>query len=279
MKNKTQFIFFGTPSLVVPILEKLKVEDFIPSLVVTAPDKPKGRGLALTSPPVKIWAEKNGVEVLQPEKLDSDFFYKLKTENCQLFIVVAYGKILPQEIIDLPKLGTYNVHYSLLPKYRGATPVESAILNGDKETGVSIQKMVFKLDAGPIVAEEKTAIGETETASELRERLNGIGKKLLVETMRKIVDGTAMPREQDHSQATHTKKISKEDGLIDLNGDAGINYRKYRAFYGWPGTYFFINGKRVIIKNAILENGVFTVKRILPENGREMDYGDFLRGK
>ncbi|MEK7662038.1 MAG: methionyl-tRNA formyltransferase [Patescibacteria group bacterium] len=282
MKNKTRFVFFGTPSLVVPILEELKAGGFIPSLVITAPDKPKGRGLALTPPPAKIWAEQNKIEVLQPEKLDSEFCRRLSVAGCKLFIVVAYGKILPQEIIDLPEFGTYNVHYSLLPKYRGATPVESAILNGDEETGVSIQKMVFELDAGPVAAEEKISIGETETAPELRGRLNDIGKKLLVETIQKIISGTAKLREQDHKQATHTKKITKEDGLIDLSGSAEKNWRKYRAYYSWPGTYFFTERgdekKRVIIKNASFENGVFVIKRVLPEGGKEMKYEDFLRG-
>ena len=274
--------FFGTPELVVPVLDELKAAGLIPSLIVTAPDRPKGRGLALSPPPAKIWAEQNGVNILQPEKLDKNLINDLRSTFYDLFLIVAYGKIIPREIIDLPKFGTFNIHYSLLPKYRGAAPVETAILNGDKETGVSIQKMVFELDAGPVVAEEKTAIGENETAPELRDRLNTIAKKLLVETMRKIVDGTAAPREQNHKEATSTKKITKENGLIDLNSPAGENWRKYRAYFNWPGTYFFTERKgkkvRIIIKDAGLENGEFKIKRVLPEGGREISYEDFLRG-
>jgi len=274
------FVFFGTPPLVIPILDELKNNGFMPSLVVTAPDRPAGRGLKLVSPPAKIWAEKNKIPVLQPEKIDNEFISKLKTKNLELFIVVAYGKIFPQEIIDLPKFGTFNIHYSLLPKYRGATPVESAILNGEKETGVSIQKMAFELDSGPVVSEEKTPIGENETAPELRERLNDIGKKLLVETIPKIISGTAKETKQEDTQATFTKKIKKEDGLIDPKGNAEENFRKYRAYFGWPGVYFFAERKgkkvRVIIKNAELKNGAFKINRVLPEGKKEIDYKNFL---
>ncbi len=285
MKNqseKIRCIFFGTPELVVSILEELKSAGMAPALVVTSPDKPQGRGLALTPPPAKIWAEQNNIPVLQPLKLDSEFCRQLLLVNCDLFIVVAYGKILPQEVIDIPKYGTFNIHYSLLPKYRGATPVESVILNRDQETGVTIQKMVFELDAGPIVAEEKISVGENETSPELRNRLNDIGKKMLVAIIPKIIDGTAIYREQNHAEATRTKKINKEDGLIDTNDPPEKNYRKYLAYYGWPGVYFFTKKKggetRVVIKNAEFVNGEFKIKRVLPEGKKEMDYRDFLRG-
>ena len=142
--------------------------------------------------------------------------------------------------------------------------------------------MVFELDAGPVVAEETTSVGETETAPELRNRLNDIGKKLLVETIPKIINGTATYKEQNHAGATHTKKITKENGLIDLAGDPIENYRKYKAYYGWPGTYFFTKRKskdiRVIIKDAAYENGEFKIKRVLPEGSKEMEYEDFKRG-
>ncbi|MFA5841599.1 MAG: methionyl-tRNA formyltransferase [Candidatus Paceibacterota bacterium] len=275
--------FFGTPELVVPILDELKMNGFIPLLVVTAPDKPQGRGLALTPPPAKIWGEKNDVLVLQPERLDSEFCRRLSAMSFDLFIVIAYGKILTQEMIDIPKFGTFNIHYSILPKYRGATPVESAILNGDKETGVSMQKMVLELDAGPLVALEKTTVGENETSPELLVRLNDIGRKLLIETIPGIMNGTATYHEQDRAETTLTKKITKENGLIDINEPPIKNYRKYLAYFGWPGTYFFTKRKngdftRVTIKNAAFENNDFVIKRVLPEGKKEMDYRDFLRG-
>lgn len=283
LKLKTNFVFFGTPELAIPILEELKSAGMLPSLIVTAPDRPQGRGLALTSPPAKIWAEKNGISVLQPIKLDSEFHCQLSVVGYELFIVVAYGKILPQEIIDLPKYGTFNIHYSLLPKYRGATPVESAILNGDTETGVVIQKMVFELDAGAVVAEEKVVILENENTPALRTRLNNMAKKMLVETIPKIIAVTATYREQNHAEATFTKKITKEDGLIDPTGDPLENYRKFLALQPWPGIYFFAKRKngdllRVTIKDCALRNGEFIIKRVLPEGKKEMDYKDFLRG-
>jgi methionyl-tRNA formyltransferase len=255
----------------------------MPSVIVTAPDKPAGRGLALTPPPAKTWGEKNDILVFQPERLDSEFCRRLSAMGFDLFIVIAYGKILTEEIIGLPKYGTFNIHYSLLPKYRGATPVESAILNGDKETGVSLQKMVLELDAGPIVAEEKTVIGENETAPELLSRLNDIGKKLLTKTIPKIIGGVATYSEQNRAETTLTKKITKENGLMDMNDEPVKNYRKFMAFQPWPGVYFFAKRKngsftRVTVKEAAFENSDFVIKRVLPEGKKEMDYNDFLRG-
>lgn len=275
--------FFGTPELIVPILDELKMSGLTPLIIVTAPDRPVGRGLTLTPTPAKVWGEKNDVLVFQPERLDSEFCRRLLAIGFDLFIVVAYGKILTEEIINVPKYGTFNIHYSLLPKYRGATPVESAILNGDQETGVSIQKMVFELDAGPIVAEEKITIGNTETAPELLGRLNDVGEKLLLQTIPRIVDGTADYVEQDDTKTTLTRKITKENGLIDTSDPPIKNYRKYLAYFGWPGTYFFVKRKngdftRVTIKEAVFENNDFIIKRVLPEGKKEMDYSDFQRG-
>lgn len=275
------FAFFGTPSLAVELLDALKSEGFIPAIIITTPDKPVGRKMLITPPPVKTWAIKNNIEYLQPTSLiDPSFIYKLSTINYQLALVVAYGKILPQNIIDLPKLGTFNIHYSLLPRYRGATPVESAILNGDTETGVSIQKMVFELDAGDVVVSERTEIKPDETAPELRSRLNEIAKCLLTKTVREIISGKINPQKQDPAQATFCHKIKKEDGLIDLLADPKTNYLKYRAYFGWPGTYFFTEkaGKqiRVIIKKASFKDGQFVIERVIPEGKKEIPYLDFL---
>ena len=205
-------------------------------------------------------------------------------------IVVAYGRIIPQGFIDLPKYKTLNVHYSLLPKYRGAAPTESSILSGDTETGCSIQVMAFKLDSGPIIAEEKIQIGDDENTTELRERLTNLGVKMLVETLPKYFAGEIIPREQDDSQATRSKKIKKEDGLIDPSGDAIENYKKFRAYIEWPRTYFFVDDsasakasdgqkKRVIITKATLQNNQFVIEKVLPEGKKEIAYGDFLRNQ
>ncbi len=265
--------FFGTPELTMTLLYSLKSANMLPSLVVTTPDKPKGRKLILTPPPAKVWAQMNGVPCLQPEKLNEDFIKKMSAEKFDVFVVAAYGKIFPEKLISTPKYGTLNIHYSLLPKYRGATPVEAAILNGDDETGVSIQKMQFKLDTGPILASEKLPIPKDITAPDLRDVLNVIAARILPDTIQKYVLGEITPKPQDEKSATNCKKIEKEDGLIDPKGDAITNYRKFRAYFSWPRTYFFDGGFRVIVSDAKLENGVFKIKKIIPEGKKEKTTG------
>jgi len=271
------FVFFGTPQIAADTLEILKQNGYLPLLIVTAPDKPAGRKLVLTPPPVKLWAIKNNIPFLQPEKLDSDFNYKLLTTNYQLFMVVAYGKIMPEELINLPKLGSINIHYSLLPKYRGASPVESAILNGDTQTGITIQKMEFKMDSGPIITKEAVEILPNEKTPDLRNRLIKIGGELLVKTLPKIIENKIQLIPQNEIEASYCKKIKKEDGLIDLNDNAIKNYNKFRAYASWPRTFFFKNNKRIIITDAILEDDPFdkaqgkkfTIKKVLPEGKKE----------
>src|SRR3989344_8698616 len=270
--NKINFVFFGTPQIAVDTLEILKSHSFLPSLVVTAPDKPAGRKMIMTPPPVKTWAEKNNILFLQPEKLDENFKKLLSTNYFLLSIVVAYGKIFPEWLINTPKLGTLNIHYSLLPKYRGASPVQSAILNGDKITGVTIQQMQNKLDAGPIIAQEEVVIDPNEKTPELLKKLTEIGGELLVKTLPDYLAGKTMPRKRSENQATLCKKIRKEDGLIDLNGNSINNYNKFRAFFEWPRSYFFRDKKRIIITDAKLENGILVIKKILPEGKKEISW-------
>ena len=272
-----KFVFFGTPDVASETLEILKCAGYLPELIVTAPDKPAGRKMLLTPPPAKTWAIENGIPFVQPEKItpsvfDSSPFSRGSLANFDLAIVVAYGKILPEEIINAPKLGSINIHYSLLPKYRGASPVESAILNGDDETGVTIQQMEFKMDTGPILAVEKTPIGESETAPELRIRLIKIGGDLLVKMLPDFVEGKIVPIPQKESQATKCKKMIKEDGLINLEDDAIKNYNKFRAYAKWPRTFFFKDDKRYIITNAELDDGKFIIKKVIPEGGKEIAY-------
>lgn len=278
---KISFAFFGTPALTTVLLDALKAASLLPTLIITTPDKPQGRKLVITPTPVKLWAIANDVPYLQPEKLDEAFIQSLANKNFDLFVVVAFGKILPERLLNLPKSGTINVHYSLLPKYRGATPVESAILQGESETGICIQKMQWKLDTGPILKMETFAILPSMTAPELRDKLNERASLLLPEVIIKHVHGEIIPIPQDDSLATNCSKIEKEDGLIDLFEDPFENDRKFRAYFGWPGSYFFIRDKdkdiRVIIKDAILDNGKFIIKRVVPEGKKEMDYQTFLK--
>jgi len=283
MNKKLNFAFFGTPDVASETLEILKENGYLPSLIVTSPDKPKGRKMLITPPPVKIWAIENNIPYIQPEKIDpqvdpqvglvaghkSDLWPE---EDFDLFIVVAYGKILPEKLINLPKLGSLNIHYSLLPKYRGASPVESAILNGDIETGITIQKMEFKMDSGPIVAQEKIFIHSNEKTPDLRKRLIKIGGELLVKTLPIYMENKIKLIPQNETEATYCKKIKKEDGLIDLNDSPIKNYNKFRAYAILYRTYFFKNEKRIIKPNAILENGKFKIIKVIPENGKETSY-------
>lgn len=275
-KNNINFIFFGTPDVASETLEILKQNGYTPSLVVTSPDAKAGRKMLITPPPVKVWAEKNNIPFIQPEKLDIENFSG-EQNIIDFFLVVAYGKIIPESILNMPKLGSLNIHYSLLPKYRGASPVESAILNGDTETGVTIQKMVFALDAGDIITQEKVVIMPDEKAPDLRQRLIKIGGELLVKILPEFTLGKIKEIKQDEKEVTLCKKIKKEDGLIDLNGDGIKNYNKFRAYAHWPRTFFFQNGKRVIITDAELVDNKFVIKKVLPEGKKEIKYEEFVK--
>lgn len=275
------FIFFGTPDVASKTLEILKENGYLPSLIVTSPDKPQGRKMIITPPPVKTWAIENDIPFLQPEKITPEFISLIESKGADLCIVVAYGKILPEGLINTPKLGTINIHYSLLPKYRGASPVESALLSGESKTGVSIQQMVYKLDSGPIIAKEEVNIDINETKETLREILINTGGVLLCEILPRIEEGDISRVDQDESKATFCKKINKEDAEIKIGDNPLENYNKYRAFALWPEAFFFANknGKniRVKIKEAVYEDNLFIIKRVTPEGKNEMDYKDFLK--
>jgi methionyl-tRNA formyltransferase len=267
--------FFGTPPFTVDFLQTLAAGGFTPSLVVTNPDRPAGRGMIMTAPEPKVWAEKHSITVLQPDKLDDAFFAELTKTEWDLFVVVAYGQIMPERVINLPKYGTINVHYSLLPKYRGATPVESAILNGDQTTGIAIQQMRYKLDTGPIFVKSEMDIAPDDTARTLRDKLNAEALRLLVPTITGIFSGSIIPIEQDDTQATHCGKIKKEDGLISLSDDPIELDRKYSAYDGWPGLYFYTKENvRVKITKAHFD-GTFVIDEVIPENGKRMRFEDW----
>lgn len=276
-----KFIYFGTPDVASKTLELLAAKGYTPSVIVTSPDRPSGRGMHMAQTPVADWAFAHSIPTLKPEKITKEFIEELKSYQADMFIVVAYGKIVPLALIDLPKLGTYNIHYSLLPQYRGASPVEQALLDGQMQTGVTIQQMALKLDSGPIIAQQIESISIVDTKESLRNRLIAIGVEMLADIIPKIQSGDIDPKIQDESQATHCSKIKKEDGQIDPSGDAWINYNKYRAFEGWPGVFFFTehNNKtiRVKIRKARYENDSFIIERVVPEGKKEISYEDFLR--
>lgn len=277
-----RIIFFGTPEMARGVLSELLRAGIVPDMVITTPDEPKGRGLTLTPPPVKTLAEEKGIPVFQPERIDESAIETIRSEKPNLFIVAAYGKLLPDALLAIPKFGTLNIHPSLLPKYRGASPVRDAILSGDTETGVTIMLLDKEMDHGPIVAQEKVGIVDVPKARELEERLFRIGAELLVRILPDFIRGKITSVPQEHDKATFTRKWTKEDGLIDVSGDPASTLRRIRACDGWPGAYFFLerNGKRmrVNVVDAHIEGETLLIDRVVPEGKKEMSYADFVRG-
>lgn len=272
MPQLHSFVYFGTPGVAAQTLLVLIEHGFVPALVVTSPDAPRGRGLSLTPSETKTLALEHAIEVFTSTSLDENAIGEIKKHGCQYALCVAYGKIFPEALINAFPLGVLNVHYSLLPKYRGASPLEGALLAGETETGVTIQKMVKELDAGDIIAQESIAINESETARELRPRLIHMGAELLVKTLPDYLGSKIAPHEQDRSKATRSGKFNKDDGKLDLVDDPRKNWNKYRAFADSIGTYFIKDGKRYKITHAAFKNGTFVVERVIPEGKRETVY-------
>lgn len=279
-----RFAYFGTPKVASDTLATLAERGFKPAVVVTSPDAPRGRGLALTPSPARELARALDIPTLTPEKLDAEAVATIGAYGCDAALVVAYGKIFPKALIDAFPLGMLNVHYSLLPKYRGATPLEGVLLADERETGVTVQKIAEELDAGDIVAQEAVEIASSETARELRARLVPLGARLLADTLPSFFSGTATFTPQNASLASHTCKLKKEDGLLSLPASRHAspqqdleNWNKYRAYADTIGTHFFEKGKRMKITNAEFAKGEFRVLRVIPEGKREISYADFAK--
>ena len=277
--------FFGTPDYAVTVLEHLARAGFELGFVVTAPDRPRGRGLHLTPPPAKVWAEAHQVPVLQPEKLrnNPDIVQALQEFHCDVFVVIAYGQIIPLEILELPAGHTLNIHGSLLPRLRGSCPIETAILDDERETGVTIMRVDALMDHGPILASRKVTVEPwPPTAAVLGQAIVEAGADLLIEILPDWLAGKLPEKPQDHARATITQKITKTDGLIDLTDDPYLNYRKIQAYHEWPQAYFLAQKRgqeiRVKIAAASFAAGQLTIERVIPEGGREMAYTDFLKG-
>jgi len=298
-------VFFGTPEFGATILEKLIQAQQKPSLAVTTPDEPVGRKKLLTPPPVKVTAEKHDIPVLQPDILDRDVASKLQDVKPDLLILASYGRIIPKEILALAQKGAMNVHPSLLPLYRGPSPVQSVILEGEEKTGVTIILMDEDIDHGPIIAQQELAepIGKM-TQEELKEKLADVGGDLLVKVVPKWLSGDIVPQPQNHELATFTKKVTKEDGRIDWNKEAEYIARQIRGLYPWPGTFTTWNKKTLKILRGKTEEipsehsstppgttipwqegfsvmtakGVLVVEQVQPEGGKPMPAKDFLLG-
>ncbi len=272
---KNNFAFFGTSHIAVYVLEALAAAGLSPALIVTLPPKPKGRGLTAQPTDVESWATEHSVAVAH----DTDTFEK---EDWDVAVVVDYGRMLPKSLLDIPKRGFLNVHPSLLPRLRGASPIRSAILNDEKITGVSIMLVSEGMDEGAIVAQKKVAPENWPVGNAALEKiLLRTGGALLAQILPLWVLGEIEAQEQNHDLATYAEKIKKEDGLLDLSADAYKNLLKIRAYEGWPGTYAFFEraGKhiRVQILDAHITNGKLVIERVKPEGKKEMPYEDFLR--
>ena len=300
---KEKIVFMGTPEFAVSSLRKLVEKGFNVSLVVTQPDKPAGRGRKLTPPPVKVEAEKLKIPVLQPEKIkDNPELEKLLRKiSPDLIVVVAYGKLLPPWLLTLPKYGAVNLHASLLPEYRGASPIQSVLLDGKEKTGVTVMKISEELDAGDILSQREVEIYKSDNAKTLHDRLSQIGAELLAETLPLYVEGKIIPQPQDHSKATYCPKITKEMGKIDWQESAVKIFNKIRAFTPWPSAYTFLEGRRIKITEAepLMEEtsfppgtvikadkellvsagrGILRILKLKPEGKKEITAEEFIRG-
>lgn len=249
-----RIIFMGTPALAATVLEGLlREKSFNVIAAVTQPDQPKGRDLKLQPSAVKELALQNGLLVLQPERArEPQFIERVRALGPDLIVVAAYGQILPQALLDVPGLGCLNVHTSLLPKYRGAAPIQWAILNGDSETGVTIMKMDAGLDTGAIVGEERTAIRGEDNVQTLHDRLAQMGRALLVRTIPDYVSGSIQPRPQPAEGASYARKIQKEDGRIDWTQPARRLWNRVRGLTPWPGTFTLVRRERGTVLLKIL---------------------------
>jgi len=278
-------IFFGTSEFAIPSLEALIEANSGLIAVITAPDRLAGRGKKQILSPVKTWLKESApkIKILEPEKINDDFISEISKLAPDLGIVASYGKILPQKLIDMFPKGILNVHPSLLSKYRGASPIQTTILNGDTKTGVSIMLVDSKMDHGPILARKELDIAsppEVEWDYEfLHDTLAKFGAKLLIETLPKWINGEITPEVQNESMATYTKMLKKEDGLIDWSKPAEYIERMIRAYNPWPGTFTKMkNGKILKIKKAEISNGKLKILIVQPEGKKEMPYEAFLRG-
>ncbi|QCX32217.1 methionyl-tRNA formyltransferase [Caloramator sp. E03] len=297
-----KIIFMGTPDFAVPTLEMLNEKHEVLA-VFTQPDRPKGRGQKLQMSPVKETALKYDIPVYQPAKLkgDKESLQIIKDISPDAIVVVAFGQILPKDILDIPKYGCINVHASLLPELRGAAPINWAIIRGYKYTGITTMKMDVGLDTGDMLLKETVEIGENETAGELHDRLMGIGAELLIKTLEMLENNMIVPEKQDDSKSSYAPMLNKELGHIDWNNDSYNVYNLIRGVIPWPGAYFFYDDKMIKIWEAIkiedicdipgkildvnqegikiaCKKGAIIIKELQEIGGKRMDVLSYING-
>lgn len=302
MSRPLRIVFMGTPEFSSSFLKALLNSEHQVVAVATQPDRPAGRGRQLSPPPVKICAEAAGIPVFQPENLrDEEFAAQLRALDVDLFVVVAYS-ILPKSLLEIPRLGSVNVHTSLLPKYRGAAPVQHALLAGETEVGMSIFLLDEKMDHGPLVSQWRTAVDPQDHYGEIMQRFEDAGPEFLVQTLVKL-SGDFEPLVQDHSAACGAPKLRKEDGLLDFSLDRHTVYNRIRALSAWPVAYAYLDGKALRIPRAgsqtmdlgdapvgslkspdqkslwvRCQDSWLELLRVTPEGRKEMNGADFWRG-
>ncbi|MCX6763346.1 MAG: methionyl-tRNA formyltransferase [Candidatus Moranbacteria bacterium] len=308
MNSKTKIIFMGTSAFAETILSSLIEEKFIILSVFTQPPKKVGRRHILQKSRVHLLAEKNNLPIAMPYKIDEEIIREVESQNPDLIIVAAYGKILPEKLLIIPRFGSLNVHASLLPKFRGPSPIQNAILAGEKETGITIMLMDKGVDTGEIISQRKIRIGGKETALELSEHLAKIGSELLIETLPKWIAGKIKAEPQDNSLATLCQLVEREDGHIVWSEDAETIFNKFRALQPWPGIFTFWekNGQSLrlkinkinLIKDDLDENfhigevikidsrigiktgrGIIFPEKVQPEGKLEMSICEFINGQ
>jgi len=278
------FVFFGTSSFSLHVLNALEERKLTPSAVITFPDKPHGRKQTLTANPVKLWAQKRDVEVLEVNsfKNNPEILEELKVLDAELFVVASFGKILPPEVIYLPPHQTLNIHPSLLPRLRGPAPIQDTIRLAESP-GVSIMRLDEEMDHGPLVAHKEVKVDNTLPYAEVEKILGKAGGELLADIMPQWIEGVLPEVAQDESLATYTKMIKKEDAEINLLDDPQTNLRRVRAYSVWPGAHTRFKRRdntivRVVIKDGEIKEGTFHPTRVIPEGKKEMSWEDFLRG-
>ncbi|RWZ60591.1 methionyl-tRNA formyltransferase [Halobacillus fulvus] len=252
----TRIAFMGTPYFAVPVLERLMEDSYDVVLVITQPDRPKGRKKVMTPPPVKVAAEKHGIPVFQPEKIKDEYEEVLKYEP-DLIVTAAFGQILPEALLEAPKFGCINVHASLLPELRGGAPIHYSILQGKKETGVTIMYMVKRLDAGDMLAKVVVPITDEDHVGTLHDKLSVAGADILAETVPKLLRGEIEPEPQDESKATFAPNIKREQELIDWSNDQQTVYNHVRGLRPWPVAFTYWNGKPMKLWWVEKVNGTF----------------------
>ena len=299
-----RLVFCGTPAFAVPTLQALRAAGHGIELVLCQPDRPSGRGLALTVPPVKQAALEAGIEVLQPEKIrtNAELQSRLEAMRPDAIIVVAYGRLIPRWMLDLPRYGNLNLHGSLLPKYRGAAPIQWAVANGEKITGVTTMRLDEGMDTGGMLLRRELPIGPADTAEDLFFRLAALGAPLMVETLAGLEAGEIAPQKQDDSLATSAPMLTRDDGRVDPARAAQSIYDRWRGFQPWPGAWTTVRGKKLTFHQLRLrhspqggESGVFRVEgdrlffaagdgvshevtELQLEGKRRMAVADLLRG-